>query len=271
MFEFSSDDKKLYFKQFLEMNNFENPHYYDRRFTNNILVLGQTGYGKNTFVQNLGKNKIFRELEFVDWVSKIVLDKILEKHIRSFFNYTKANFHHPDDISDFNVLIENFQSENTNTVEDKSWNIFREKIFENLIIMDGISGLLKIRIYLSVYFSHTLSNKMILSQTMIFEFFASSVQLGQMLRILTNICDRETICYISSRDLWINRLYFDVSNEKRHSCLTMKISILVLHLSVEMMTHQNTEQIQKITLNNFVIIHKKKEMEEDGRRPRFLS
>ena len=137
--------------------------------------------------------------------------------------------------------------------------------------MDGISGLLKIRIYLSVYFSHTLSNKMILSQTMIFEFFASSVQLGQMLRILTNICDRETICYISSRDLWINRLYFDVSNEKRHSCLTMKISILVLHLSVEMMTHQNTVQIQKITLNNFVIIHKKKEMEEDGTRPRFLS
>ena len=51
----------------------------------------------------------------------------------------------------------------------------------------------------------------------------------------------------------------------------MKISILVLHLSVEMMTHQNTVQIQKITLNNFVIIHKKKEMEEDGRRPRFLS
>ena len=108
MFEFSSDDKKLYFKQFLETNNFENPHYYDRRFTNNILVLGQTGYGKTTFVQNLGKYKIFRELEFVDWVSKIVLDKILEKHIRSFFNYTKANFHHPDDISDFNVLIENF-------------------------------------------------------------------------------------------------------------------------------------------------------------------
>ena len=81
---------------------------------------------------------------------------------------------------------------------------------------------------------------------MIFEFFASSVQLGQMLRILTNICDRETICYISSRDLWINRLYFDISNENRI----------------------NSEQIQKIILNNFVIMHKKKEMGKDGRRPK---
>ena len=76
---------------------------------------------------------------------------------------------------------------------------------------------------------------------MIFKFFASSVQLGQMLLILTNICDRDTICYISSRDLWINRLYFDISNENRI----------------------NSEQIQKIILNNFVIMHKKK---RDGKR-----
>ena len=82
---------------------------------------------------------------------------------------------------------------------------------------------------------------------MIFKFFASSVQLGQMLLILTNICDRDTICYISSRDLWINRLYFDISNENRI----------------------NSEQIQKIILNNFVIMHKKKkEMGKDGRRPK---
>lgn len=52
-------------------------------------------------------------------------------------------------------------------------------------------------------------------------FFASSVQLGQMLRILTNNCDRETICYISSRDLRINRLYFDVLNENRNSYLAI--------------------------------------------------
>ena len=39
------------------MNNFENPHYYDQRFTDNILVLGQTGCGKTTFVQNLGEKQ----------------------------------------------------------------------------------------------------------------------------------------------------------------------------------------------------------------------
>ena len=70
---------------------------------------------------------MFGDLESVDWVSKITLEKIREDHIRSFFNYTKVNFHYPDDIWDFNVLIESFQSENTNIVDDDSCNIFGEK------------------------------------------------------------------------------------------------------------------------------------------------
>ena len=39
------------------MNKFENPQYYDGRFTDNILVVGQTGCGKTTFVQNLEKKQ----------------------------------------------------------------------------------------------------------------------------------------------------------------------------------------------------------------------
>ena len=42
-----------------------------------------------------------------------------------------------------------------------------------------------------------------------------------MLKILTNKCDRETINYNPSRDLWINRLYFSISNEKSNCCLTI--------------------------------------------------
>ena len=49
---------------------------YDATFSNNILLLGQTGCGKTSFEQNLGKNKIFGEgLLRVDWVSKIDLTK----------------------------------------------------------------------------------------------------------------------------------------------------------------------------------------------------
>ena len=60
-----------------------------------------------------------------------------------------------------------------------------------------------------------------LSQTKIFNIFPSAIQLGNMLKILTNNCDRETINYIPSRDLWINRLYFSISNEQKNSCLTI--------------------------------------------------
>ena len=34
---------------------------YDTKFEWNILVVGRTGCGKTTFVQNLEKNKMFRD------------------------------------------------------------------------------------------------------------------------------------------------------------------------------------------------------------------
>ena len=49
---------------------------YDATFSNNILVLGQTGCGKTCFVQSQGKIEIFgSDLSSVDWVSKINLMK----------------------------------------------------------------------------------------------------------------------------------------------------------------------------------------------------
>ena len=40
-----------------------------------------------------------------------------------------------------------------------------------------------------------------------------------MSKILTNSCDRETLKYIPKRELWINRLYFEIANRKNYSCL----------------------------------------------------
>ena len=62
---------------------------------------------------------------------------------------------------------------------------------------------------------------MILAQTKIFNIFPAAIQLGNMLKILTNNCDRETIKYIPSQDLWINRLFFTIANDKKYSCLTI--------------------------------------------------
>ena len=46
---------------------------YDGNFEVNILVVGRTECGKTTFVQNLGKSKLFGEINEVIWLSKISL------------------------------------------------------------------------------------------------------------------------------------------------------------------------------------------------------
>ena len=51
---------------------------YDGKFEWNILVLGRAGCGKTTFVENLGKNRMFTEIKDVMWLSKISLSKVRE-------------------------------------------------------------------------------------------------------------------------------------------------------------------------------------------------
>ena len=46
----------------MSKNNFM----YDGTFIGNILVVGQTRCGKTSFVQNLGRNKIFGNIDSVD-------------------------------------------------------------------------------------------------------------------------------------------------------------------------------------------------------------
>lgn len=49
---------------------------YDGKFEGNILIVGRTVCGKTTFIQKLGKNKLFGdEITDVFWVSKIILTK----------------------------------------------------------------------------------------------------------------------------------------------------------------------------------------------------
>ena len=49
----------------------------------------------------------------------------------------------------------------------------------------------------------------------------SLIQLGNLLKILSNNCVRETIRYIPARDLWINRFYFSLLSESTYLCLTI--------------------------------------------------
>ena len=77
-----------------------------------------------------------------------------------------------------------------------------------------------------VYIFHTIYPtrqhwQMILSQTKIFNFFPGSIQATGLIRILFPFASRYKHTYIPHRDLWINRLYLEISNSTQEQCLTI--------------------------------------------------
>ena len=81
---------------------------FDGKFEGNILIIGRTRCGKTTFVQNLGKNKLFGDVTTVYWISKITLSEEREEKIRQCFENQEVNFNYPENLDDFNYLIQIF-------------------------------------------------------------------------------------------------------------------------------------------------------------------
>ena len=79
---------------------------FDGKFEGNILIVGRTSCGKTTFVQNVGKNKLFGNISTVFSVSKISLSQEREDRIRDCFNNQEVFSDYPQNIDDFNYLIE---------------------------------------------------------------------------------------------------------------------------------------------------------------------
>ena len=82
-----------------------NNYTYDGQFERNILVVGRTGCGKTTFIQNLGKNKMFgKNINLVFWVLKIKLSGEREDVIRDSFVDQTVKFIDPSNLNEFNYL-----------------------------------------------------------------------------------------------------------------------------------------------------------------------
>ena len=81
---------------------------YDGRFDGNVLIIGQTGCGKTTVIQNLAKNKMFGNLKKIFWLSKIVLSRDREQNISSCFD-SKVDFKYPQALEEFNMEPDFFQ------------------------------------------------------------------------------------------------------------------------------------------------------------------
>lgn len=51
--------------------------------------------------------------------------------------------------------------------------------------------------------------------------FPGSIQLFSVSKFLLANCNHKTFDYIPTRDLWLNRLYFEISNSREKICPTI--------------------------------------------------
>lgn len=76
---------------------------YDRKFEGNILIVGHTGSGKVTFIQNIAKNNLFEELKEISWMSEVPLSAGREKKNISECLGKNVNFEYPQSVDEFNI------------------------------------------------------------------------------------------------------------------------------------------------------------------------
>ena len=118
-------------------------------------------------------------------------------------------------------------------------NLGEKMVLDKLIVMYDVSGLAdksdEFANFLTVsrkygiscvYIFHTIypsrqNWQMVMSQTKILNFFPGSVQAGSIFRILSSFADRYKNTYIPHRNIWINRLYFEIFNSQEKQCLTI--------------------------------------------------
>ena len=96
----------------------------------------------------------------------------------------------------------------------------RSEKFANFLTVSQKYGLTCVYIFHTIYPTRQ-HWQMILPLTKIFNFFPGSVQAAAISRIFLYFDSRYEHNYIPHRDIWINRLYFEISNSRQKQCLTI--------------------------------------------------
>ena len=63
--------------------------------------------------------------------------------------------------------------------------------------------------------------EMILPQTHIFNFFPGSIHSNRILKTLSFLASRQKHTYLLNHQVWLNKLYFQISNSQEKQCLTI--------------------------------------------------
>ena len=62
---------------------------------------------------------------------------------------------------------------------------------------------------------------MIMPQTHIFNFFPGSIHNSRILKTLSLFASRQKSTYLPNKNVWLNKLYFQISNSQEKKCLTI--------------------------------------------------
>ena len=111
---------------------------YDGKFEGGILIVGRTGCGKTTFVQNFGKNKLFGDVKDVYWISKIELSKDREDNIRDCFTDQIVKYDYPNNVEEFDDLLETYRLRKAEYIE---YDLGENMVLDKVIVIDDVSGL----------------------------------------------------------------------------------------------------------------------------------
>lgn len=102
-------------------------------------------------------------------------------------------------------------------MDDVSGLADKSEAFANFFTASRKFGLTVVFIFHTIY--PTRQNwQMILAQKKIFNIFPGLIQASSIVKILPSSCARYKYNYIPNRDLWINQLYFDISNSDKKQC-----------------------------------------------------
>ena len=172
---------------------------YDTEFEGNILIVDRTGCEKTTFVQNLGKTKMFWEIKEIIWVPKIQLSKDRGNNIREFFADKEMDFKYPNNIHELleyfqmqkapcneKLLGKNIKRDRLIIIDDVSGLAGKSETFANFLTVSRKFGLTCIYIFHTIYPTRQ-EWQMILVQTKIFNIFPGSIQTSSVVKILSNI------------------------------------------------------------------------------------
>ena len=156
-----------------------------------------------------------------------------EEITRESFADQELQFHYPHDIEDFNYLIENFTQKKSDDLDNE---MGENLTIDKLIVMDDVSALDdKSSNFLNfltvsrkygfsrVYVFHTIypnrQNWDMMSQTHIFNFFPGSIHNSKILKTLSLFANQQKNTYLPNQQIWLNKLYYEISNSKEKKCL----------------------------------------------------